>query len=161
MKKIPLTQGKVALVDDADFDRVNQFKWYALKNTTGNVWYAMRTSWDPASKKRSAIYLHTFLTGFDRTDHQDGDGLNCQRENLRPATSAQNMQAKQTKRKNTSSRFRGVSWHKAYRQWQAQIKIAGKLIYLGRYVKEQSAAKAYDVAAKKYFGKFASPNFTN
>jgi len=71
------------------------------------------------------------------------------------------MQAKQTKRKNTSSRFRGVSWHKAYRQWQAQIKIAGKLIYLGRYVKEQSAAKAYDVAAKKYFGKFASPNFTN
>jgi len=119
MKEIPLTQGKVALVDDADFDRVNQFKWYAMFKK--NVWYARRDVRDPKTKTDIAVYLHTFLTGYKRTDHKDGDGLNnCQR-NLRPVNRQQNTHSKRTKQKNTTSKYRGVSWSIRGRKWQVQI----------------------------------------
>lgn len=155
MRRIPLTRGQFALVDDEDFEGLSLFKWYAAK--FGNGTYAVR---NPSRKlgKRKLILLHNFLMG-GRTDHIDGDGLNNQRYNLRRATVKQNTRAYQKKSSNTTSIFRGVSFCRATTRWRASIVVDRKSINLGRHDSQESAARAYDEAAKKHFGEFACPNF--
>lgn len=157
MKEIPLSQGKVALIDDADFELVNQFKWYANRDRRG--YYAKRNV--PAPHGRQTVQkMHTFIMGQRGIDHRDGDGLNNQRGNLRPATSVQNGRGFRRKAAGSSSSYRGVTWYKPRRKWGAQIGISpGKLLYLGLFTDEVEAAKAYDAAAREHFGEFASPNF--
>lgn len=156
MRKILLTQGKVALVDDADFGAVNAFGWCAAK--LGRGFYAVRNV-QQADGSRATQYMHQFLLpGVPRLDHRDGNGLNNQRDNLRPATARQNQQGFQRKRANTSAQFRGVTLHFCGK-WQARIGVNGKKIHLGYSRSETDAAKAYDDAARKTFGEFASPNF--
>jgi HNH endonuclease len=157
MKEIPLTQGKVALVDDVDYPAVSQFKWHAQR--APNTFYALRKLPKVGGKSRR-ISLHRFLLGgVRRIDHRDGDGLNNRRENLRPATTSQNAWGRCRKRAGASSKYRGVCWETSLQRWRADIEIRGKKLNLGRFVYEVEAAKAYDTAARRYFGEFASPNF--
>lgn len=157
MKTIPLTQGKVALVDDADYEAVSQFKWCALK--IGRRFYAVRNVRRPDGKIANQ-YMHRFLMpGAPEVDHRDGDGLNNQRNNLRPATSQQNHQGFKSKAAGKTSKFRGVSWRKERQKWRGHIQVDGKFVHLGSFKNEEDAARAYDAAARKYFGEFASPNF--
>lgn len=157
MKTIPLTQGLIAQVDDADFKAVNRFKWCAQR--IGRNFYAARRFRKPDGKQ-GYQYLHQFLfPGVLRVDHRDGDGLNNQRYNLRPATNQQNLWGFQRKRPGATSKFRGVSWESRRLTWHARLKISGKSIHLGYFDDETDAACAYDTAAIKYFGEFASPNF--
>lgn len=154
MKEILLTQGKVALVDDEDFDRVNQFKWHAHISNRG-VYYARRSLSGSNKKQR----LHSFiLPKVKRIDHWDGDGLNCQKNNLRKASQAENTYNLK-KRKNTTSRYKGVSWHTRQQVWRSQLQFNRRNIFLGYFEKERDAAIAYDLAAKIYFGEFARINF--
>ncbi len=159
MKEIPLTQGKVALVDDEDFERVNQLKWCAMWN--GFKWYAIN-----ATGYRK--YLHQFLLpDIPLIDHRNGNGLDCQRSNMRPADDTRNLRNAGKRRGSTSSRFKGVYWRtktqivkgKEYRyaDWHARINIP-KCIHLGYFDSEVSAALAYNEAALKHFGEFAKPN---
>lgn len=145
MKSIKLTQGKVAIVDDLDFDQLSQHKWYALRN--GRRWYAARV-----------VLMHQELNG-PRSDHRDGDGLNNVRSNLRSATRRQNAQGFQRKKKGCSSKYRGVSWNAATEKWRVVITVDGTQLYLGTYKDEEEAARTYDAAARQHFGEFASPNF--
>jgi len=157
MKEIPLTQGKVALVDDADYEAVGQFKWCAKK--VNNTFYAVH-SLSVGNGRQRTIRLHRLIMpGHPEIDHRDGDGLNNQRENLRPATHIQNMWGHRRKKAGVSSVYRGVSWHSQAKKWRSDLKLGGKTIYLGCFFSEIEAAKAYDVAARKYFGEFACPNF--
>ena len=158
MKIIQLTQRKITLVDDQDFLRVSAFKWHASKQ---------KNSWIAASNmlingKRRPVPLHRFILNapsrFD-VDHKNGDSLDNRRNNLRICEHIKNTQAFHTKRKNTASKYRGVSWHKAGCFWTAQICPNWKKIHLGCFQSEIEAAKAYDAAAKQMFGSFASPNF--
>lgn len=158
MKTIPLTQGLVALVDDADYEAVSAFKWFAMK--VGRRFYAARNVCKPDGKWITQS-LHRFLMpGVDRVDHINGDSLNNQRYNLRPATHKQNLRGFQQKRLGTTSRFRGVGWNKEMLKWEARIKVDGKKIHLGYFKSETAAALVYDAAARKYFGEFACPNFS-
>lgn len=155
MKTIQLTQGFVALVDDADFERVSAHKWCANRNR--HTVYAYRKD------SRRTVYMHRFVCGVIdpkvKVDHEDHNGLNCQRYNLRVATNAQNNMNQKKRSDGLSSKFKGVCWHKRYGKFQADIRLNGKSKFLGMFVSELDAALAYDAAAREHFGEFALCNF--
>lgn len=154
MKEIKLTQGYVALVDDEDYERLSQFSWHVNKN--GNTNYANRTTSRKFGRQRQ-IGMHMEVMNGKGIDHIDGNGLNNQKSNLRFCTSQQN-QMNQKKIKNTSSIYKGVCWNKRINKWHCQIKINGKMQYLGSHINEVDAAMAYDNRAKELFGEFARLN---
>lgn len=154
VREIPLSQGKCALVDDADFTRVNQYKWFAMKSDDGR-WYARRTP----TKDCAAIYMHRFILGTlpsEIVDHRDRDGLNCQRSNLRPCTNGQNQANAIAPRHNTSG-FKGV--YRKRTKWAATIGFQGERYFLGSFFTAEEAALAYDDKATDLFGEFARLNF--
>lgn len=158
MKRIKLTQGKFALVDDEDYEFLSQWKWRTSKRPRN--FYAIRDQWDPVQKKQIRIHMHRLLLnppdGFE-TDHRDGNGLNNQRYNLRVSTHQQNCQNQSIVR-NKKSKFKGVTFTK--NAYEARI-FSSKVVYLGRFQDEVEAAKAYDQAASQLFGDHARLNFPN
>lgn len=153
--QIPLSQSYVAIVDAADADSVRAFKWSAVQ--IGQTVYAQR-SIKRADGRWTTQKLHQFLTGYDRTDHRNGDGLDNRRANLREATQTQNMCNRQ-RRSGSSSGFKGVTWWKRDGKWKAQIGLAGKNHHLGYFSTAEEAARAYDDAARELHGEYATLNF--
>ena len=155
MKEIPLTQGKVAIVDDEDFDFLNQWKWYAHKSRA--TFYATRNRRMDDPPGPCSITMHAVLlpTEDGLVDHFDGDGLNNQRVNLRAASFHQN--AVNRRYSIGQSGYRGV--RKNGNHWTARIRVNRKCFGLGTFVDPAEAARIYDVAASRYFGEFAILNF--
>lgn len=160
MKTISLTQGKVTLVDDADFEWLNQWKWHAQWDRRAKKFYARRCEWKDG-KIWKRIVMHRVIaaaTGLAQVDHKDNDGLNNQRENLRPCTAQQNC-ANRKKRPGLTSRFKGVrKFRSGPNPWMAQIKINSRAVHLGCFPTEELAAEAYDRAAVRAHGEFARTN---
>ncbi len=155
MKKIKLTQGKYALVDDCDFEWLNKWKWFY-----GNGGYAARNS-PTVNGKRKAIYMHRVIMKTpegEETDHKDMNGINNQRGNLRTCTKSQNCMNRR-RYKNSISKYKGVSWKKETGRWGASIKFNQKQLHIGYFTCEEKAGKAYDKLAKELFGEFAYLNF--
>lgn len=92
-------------------------------------------------------------------DHINHNGLDNRKANLRPATHRQNQCNRRNNSKNTSSIYRGVSFHKKTKRWTARIKTNGYTKYLGLFKDQAAAARTYDLVAKKYHGQFAVLNF--
>ncbi len=149
---VPLTCGKFAKVDEADFERVSQHRWCVSEAGRARpLLYAV--SW--IDKRRT--YLHHFILGITGVDHRNGDGLDDRRENLRPATARQNHQ-NSVVRADSKTGFKGVSFDKRgfYRAW---IGIGGsKKKHLGCFKDPKDAARAYNTAAKSLHGEFARLN---
>lgn len=164
MKTVLLTQGNIAIVDNADFDAIACHNWYALKHAlqTRVIWYAVRQA-PRTNGKQHLIYMHREILGTKaevdhiKVDHINGDGLDNRKRNLRPATQTQN-QHNRRKTPQCTSRFKGVYWHTHTGKWKAQIKINGQTRHIGLYTSEEAAAAAYDQAAKQNFGDFALTN---
>jgi hypothetical protein len=160
MKQIPLSQGKLALVDDEDFEELNKYKWRAIKDK--NTFYAVRTTSYKKEGCITTIRMHRVILDLKSPkilcDHKDRDGLNNQKQNLRKATHAQNSVNTESK-KNTSSKYKGVTWSKASKKWRSNIEISGSKKHIGLFKNEIEAAKAYDKMAKIYHGEFACLNF--
>lgn len=162
MKKIKLTQGQVALVDDADFDWLNQWNWCAHYAPHTNSFYAVRESRKKEGKIR-AIWMSREILKLKQgdkgqADHINHDTLDNRRCNLRVCTSRQNNMNRKADR-NSSSCFKGVSWRKYHKKWGVEIALKGKNKHIGYFSVEEDAARAYDEAAKIHFGEFAHLNF--
>ena len=161
MKRIELSQGQFAIVDDADYDWLNQWKWYASEDHSGKFYPTRMAS--RKEGKRYTIKMSRQILGLKRgdkrqADHRDHNPLNNRRNNLRICTNQQNQMNQKPQRRITSSKYKGVCWCKRHKKWQAQIMINKKVKYLGYFTSEIDAALAYNEGAKKYFGEFAYLN---
>lgn len=165
MKTVPLRGkyacGRVALVDDRDYELVMQYRWYVLERpgteTRRPVGPYAGANWKEQGRTRH-ILMHCLIMGVKGIDHRDHDGLNNQRSNLRVATGSQNNQNMRPKR-GARSPYKGVTWSSQHRKWQARIKADGYIHHLGSFLSELEAAYAYDAAARQMFGEYACPNF--
>lgn len=162
MKLIPLSirgkyAGKFAMVDDEDFEYLNQWRWYLFNCKT--VFYAARSTSAKKEGKKVPIIMHRLIMNCPPdmiVDHRDHDGLNNQRSNLRICTKQQNA-CNRVASRGVTSKFIGVSRY-SENKWQAALAPHGKPIHLGYFNSEIEAAAAYDASAKKHYGEFASQN---
>jgi len=157
-REIPLTQGQVALVDESDYDLLNQWKWCVKKDR--NTYYAMRGV--ERNGKSKSIMMHRLILGLKKNDstqadHVDGNGLNNRRSNLRVCTNQQN-QFNQRHQIGKSSKYKGVCWNKKDKIWTAQIRKDQKSYHLGSFRNERDGALAYNKKAKEFFGEYAQIN---
>lgn len=155
MKEIKLSRGLVAMVDDADYEWLNQWKWCAIESGNGRIYASRHTS---KKEGRRLVLMHRLIanaSGSELVDHRDMITLNNQRHNLRRCTNTQNL-FNRPSLGGTSSKFKGVSFVRG--KWQAQIGVNGKKKYLGVYESETDAALAYDNEAKRLHGEFAQLN---
>ena len=154
MKEIPLTSGKVAIVDDDMFEELSKYKWYSSHG------YAARHSINSSGKDKY-ISMHRSICNTPDgmyTDHINGNIQDNRRENLRVCTKAGN-QRNSKKPKNNTSGFKGVSFFRAAKKWMAYIRVNHRRIYLGYFDNPIDAARAYDRAAIELHGQFARTNF--
>jgi hypothetical protein len=156
-KEIILTQGKVAIVDNEDYDYLNQFKWYA-SNKNGKF-YVARTI-RVSKNKKNYILMHRFIMKPDKgmvIDHLDGNPLNNKKNNLRICTHAENMRNSKININNKSG-YKGVSYQENRNNYRASIKFNNKTINIGDFIDPIDAARAYNAAALKYHREFAHLN---
>lgn len=144
MKEIPLTQGKVALVDDEDYDYISQWKWCV---TTGR---AVRNN-------GTTVFMHRVImktpAGME-VDHIDGNSLNNQKSNLRNCSHNNN----QKNMRISYKKYKGITYVGNVSGYKARLYCNGERIHLGFFKTEEEAALAYNEAAIKYFGEFANLN---
>ena len=154
MQQIELTQGQYAIVDDDDYDEINQFNWcfshgYAVRAVT------------ISKGKRKWQRMHRLVTNCSadmEVDHANHDKLDNRKSNLRVCSRSENNHNQQILTYAKSSVYKGVSFYKRIGKWQAQIKLNNKNKSLGYFTNEIDAAIAYNVAAIELFGEFALLN---
>lgn len=156
MKKIKLTKNQLAVVDDKDFEYLNQFHWSV--DGSGYPQRATKTikGWRPIRMHRDLFKL----IGKETADHINLNKLDNRRKNLRRCNQAQNNRNIGITKNNTSG-YKGV-WlrndKKRSKRWVAEITFNDKKNHLGSFERPEQAALAYNNAAKKYFGEFAVLN---
>lgn len=153
MITIPLSQGKMAFIDEVDYESICAYKWFAYKNK--NTWYAARNQGDTMISMHRAILNVTQRNII--VDHKDGNGLNNMRINLRICTTGQNL-CNRLPHKNKKSKYLGVFWDAERNKWRCAIREKGHLHFVGRFDVESEAATAYNVKAIELHGEFARLN---
>lgn len=156
MTEIKLTQGKIAIIDAEDFERVSQFKWLAHTKNKGKTYYVERNV-RISKNKAETVSMARFILNAQKgqvVDHIDKNPLNNRKNNLRLATPQQN-QFNRNYSCNNKLKTKGVFWRSSKKKFIAQIKYNGKIIYLGSFKVLGDADDAYRKAEIKYFGEFA------
>jgi hypothetical protein len=162
MREIKLSQDKVALVDNEDYEWLSQWKWSAFQNRSG--YYAVRNErvkeMGGIKRSRKLILMHReILQAKDDmdVDHWDGNGLNNQRYNLRECPHADNMKNQKVNSVNKTG-YKGVYWNKKNRKYVANIGVGGTCVYLGSFETAEDAALAYNQRAVEVYGEYARLN---
>ena len=144
-------------IDASDYPIVKGYRWYADKG--GYTFYAVANKVGKGCRGLSKIKMHALILPQPSgliADHEDRNGLNNRRGNLRPATSSQNMQNRKKMSRARHSQYTGVSFQRG--KFTASFGVEGRQIFLGCFDSEIEAARAYNEAAQKHFGEFAVLN---
>ena len=152
VRKIPLTQGKFALVDADDYYQLSKFNWFTDS--------CARTSYAARKQNQSNVMMHRMIMGAPDhlvVDHIDHNGLNNCKTNLRLCTPAQN--TRNTTSRKGASKYKGLYRARGGKIWVAKIQFNGKKVHIGQFENEIDAAKAYDKKASQLHGQFACLNF--
>ena len=157
--QVVLTNGQVAIIDEADAPLIAGYSWRELKMTSTRTTYAQANV--PRHRPKKTVLMHRLIAGVTdravKVDHRDGNGLNNVRDNLRPATHTQNARNARKHRDAKGSKFKGVI--RRGRRWVAQICVNRNTLQVGTFDAELDAAAAYDNAAAEHHGVFARINF--
>ena len=156
----------VGIVNTEAWIRVLQlYRWRANhigRDSENNQWRMVANT--AGGKGRSMVYAHRLVAIFygvapcvtviDHIEHPDFDdrSVNNLISNLRPTTIVQNAMNQRG-----AGTYKGIT--RCRKKWKASIKINGKRKHLGVFPDEESAARAYDTAARKYFREYANLNF--
>ena len=156
MKEIPLSRGKIALINDEDYALVGHLKWYA--DPQRDNFAAARVTTD-----RKKVFMHRVILATPdgmHTDHINGNTLDNRRGNLRIVTAVQNSWNRKPRK---GHKYRGVMADPRSEKnpWRARIAVDGRHINLGSHPTEIAAAMAWDKAAREYHGEYARLNFPN
>lgn len=155
MKEIKLTQGKVALIDDEDFELLSKHRWH-VKISGTNLYVATNLYKPRHVTLRMHILIMGKKTGLE-IDHVNHNGLDNRRCNLRHVTRRQNVYNKRPHTGSISS-YKGVAWCKSKVKWRAKISKDGVIFHLGFFDIKHEAAAEYNKAAAKLYGEFAFLN---
>jgi hypothetical protein len=151
-KIIPLTQGKYALVDEEDYEKVNEYHWTFKKNKKQE--YAINGN----------TRLHRFILNESNPkniiDHKNGNGLDNRKNNIRAATINEN-NFNTKLRVNSKIAYKGVTFNEKSKKYRSRIQFNKKGIHIGCFYNVLEAARAYDAKAEELFGEFANLNFKN
>ncbi len=143
MRKIPLSQGKFAIVDNDDFAELNQWKWCATKGRRNYTFYAGRNVPNKGKKPpQIKLLMHRFIAKCPKgkiIDHIDGDGLNNRKSNLRICTQMENQLNRHCVPRSNTSGFVGISWNKNAGKWMVGGMRKGKYRWGGYYLKLKDA----------------------
>ena len=150
MKKIPLTKGKFAIVDDEDFEWLSKYTWHYLQ-----IGYAATTLYK--DKKKHNITMHRLILKFPKgkdVDHINHDTIDNRKSNLRVCSRSQNLwnMAK------FDNQYKGVTFYKKLKRWRTCLHYKYKFIHVGYFTNPEDAARAYNQKAKELFGEFAYQN---
>lgn len=153
-KYIQLSRGKSALVDDWQYEELNQHKWYVILDSKNGSYYAHRNIIKEDGKQTS-ISMHSVIAKTPKgmhTDHINHNTLDNREENLRVCTPSQN-KCNSRKQMNNTSGYKGVN--KKGNKWAARVRVGNVRTWLGAFDTPEEAAKAYNNAAKRLQGEYA------
>lgn len=158
--EVKLSRGYFAKVEKEDYELICNIKWHLIKTKKANAVYAYHKFGKKNISMHRFIYEHHFgpIPSGMIIDHKDGDGLNNVKSNLRVCTYSENCANVGKKRKNPTSKYKGVFFEKSCNRWRAKIKKQHKDIHIGVYKTEIEAASAYNSVAKEIYGEFAFLN---
>lgn len=161
MKELPLSQGRVALVDDEDFEWLNQWKWSLNPTGKGYAYRGIYLGMVDGKTKLGHVAMHRLIMNAPNgltVDHIDGNGLNNQRHNLRIATYAQNS-VNSPKRADSGNPYKGVFRVPNSPRWRVVIGGRGNITRSKPFDTPEEAAREYDRLARERYGDFAYLNF--
>lgn len=155
-KELLLTDGTRVLVDETDFDWLNQWKWRLHKNERKTHRYAIRSEYIGGKSRYRPVFMHKEILQIGpekQGDHINGDTLDNRRKNLRAVTPLQNRQNQRLRSDNRSG-HPGVSWNIRERVWIARLTVKGRRVLEKRFKKKEDAIAAREAVAKKLHGDY-------
>jgi hypothetical protein len=159
--KIPLTQGKYAVVDIEDAERTILLGMWIATEVKKDTWYAICPVKQPDLNghwRNESLHQFVMRANGVFVDHIDHDGLNCRKSNLRLTDWVGNNQNATKGRRRHKSIYRGVSWDRTHWRWVARVQHGTKKVFIGYFDNERDAAKAYNIKAKELHGEYANLN---